>query len=265
LHMLYDLLYFPQGEQQFNTLYETRTRIHRLKILLYHLNAELPPCEDILCRVGYKSIIFERILAAHKIRYTLILDRSGSMVSHDHHRSPRWDIAKDAMKHMAEQVERLTQGTPHGITLWVFSSAPHNKYPGLRTCDDVENVFRSEKPGGSTDLAGVLLNAFNDHFTHNEQEHILVVTDGEPDSQDAVTTALVQNINLLQHPEELGITFMQVGCCEQAAEFLHDLQDHLIVRGAKYNVVDALTHEDYGGSSLCDVIQQYLPEEGFHQ
>jgi len=261
MHMLFDVLNYQQGMDQFNTKFESRTRIHRLKILLYHLNEELPPCEEILCRVKYKSIVFEKILAAQQIRYTLILDRSGSMVTHDHHGQPRWDIAKDAMKHMAEQVERLTNGSPHGITLWMFSSPPHNKYSGLRKCDEVEKVFEKEKPGGATDLAGVLENAFEDHFTHKEQEHILVVTDGEPNSQDAVITALVQNINRLQHPEELGITFMQVGCCEQAAEFLHDLQDHLIEKGAKYNVVDALTHEDYDKLSLCDIIRNYLPIE----
>jgi len=259
LHFLLDVLYHPEGYAQFNNIYQSRTRVHRLKILLYHLNEELPVCEEILRLVRYKSIIFEKILAGQRIRFTIILDRSGSMNSTDHHHKSRWTIAKDAVEHMAEQIEKLTQGTAHGMTLWMFSSPPHNKYPGLRSCEDVEAAFCKEKPGGSTDLAGVLENVFEDHFSHNEPEHILVVTDGEPNTKEDVIRTLVRSINRLPNPDDFGITFMQVGCCADAAEYLHDLQDHLVERGARFNVVDALTHEDYENLTLCGVILKYLP------
>jgi len=43
MYMLFDVLSYLQGMLQFNTQIESRTRIQRLKILLYHLNEELPP------------------------------------------------------------------------------------------------------------------------------------------------------------------------------------------------------------------------------
>jgi len=258
LHFLLDVLYHPEGYLQFNSINQVRTRVHRIKILLNHLNEEIEPCPDILQLIRYKSIIFEKILAGQRIRYTMVLDRSSSMENHDTERHSRWSIAKDAIEHMAEQVEKLTQGTVHGMTLWMFSDQ-HNKYPGLRSCEHVESVFSKERPCGSTDLAGVLNSVFEDHFSHNEPEHVLVVTDGEPNSKEAVSKVLVNNINLLSDPDNFGISFMQVGCCVDAAEYLHDLQDHLVVHGAKYNVVDALTHEDYDGLTLCGVIKKFLP------
>jgi hypothetical protein len=259
LQLLIDVLYRPEGYLQFNSVNQVRTRVHRIKILLYHLNEELSPCPDILRLIRYKSIIFEKILAGQRIRYTLVLDRSTSMNSHDNEGKSRWRIAKDAIEHMAEQIEKLTSGTVHGMTLWMFSDPPHNKYPGLRTCDHVEAAFIREKVSGSTDLAGVLNNVFEDHFSHNEPEHVLVVTDGEPNSKEEVHRVLVKNINSLTDPDNFGITFMQVGCCVDAAEYLHDLQDHLIEQGARHNIVDSLTHEDYDGLSLCGIIHRYLP------
>jgi len=98
------------------------------------------------------------------------------MVTADHGK-PRWATSKDAMGHMTKQIERLA---PYGITLWMFSS-PHAKYTGLRTSESVGEVFCKEKPGGATDLSGVLASAFEDHFLNCERTY-LVITDGEPSS-----------------------------------------------------------------------------------
>jgi len=116
------------------------------------------------------------------------------------------------------------------------------------------------RPGGSTDLAGVLRQVMSDHFYHGggRPEHILVITDGEPDCEADVVSELVQGINCLTSETELGITFLQVGCCEKAARFLHQLQDCLTENGAKWNIIDCLTHHDYEGQRLCDIISQFV-------
>jgi hypothetical protein len=107
----------------------------------------------------------------------------------------------------------------------------------------------------------VLSQVFKDHFEQRRMEHVLVVTDGEPDSKSNVIQVLVSGINQLSSDKELGITFMQVGCNEQAADFLHELQDCLTEKGAKYNIVDCITHRDYDGKKLCQIIHQHLKEK----
>jgi len=135
----------------------------------------------------------------------------------DHHCS-RWVDAGEAIEEMAEVMENLATG---GMTLYMFSSPmpQHPKFIGLRCAEDVQRLFSSHRPGGSTDLAGVIRQVFLDHFQHRQPEHILIITDGVPDSSDCVTAELVSGINQLSSPDELGLTFMQVGHDEHAASF----------------------------------------------
>jgi len=234
------------------------TRLDRIRILLKEDNEELSPGEKILDRVGYKSILFEKIGARWIIKYTMIVDKSGSMASKDHHDVSRWHDAKRAAEQMSERIERFH--TPSGMTLYLFSSpGKHPKYEGLRTCEDIHNIFHHTHPDGSTDLAGVINQAFADHFAHGQQEHILIVTDGVPDNKDTVINALIGGINRLRDENELGVTIMQVGNDHAAADFLHELQDCLTEKGARFNVVDCITHHQYHGRSLATVIQEYLP------
>jgi len=187
----------------------------------------------------------------------MIVDKSGSMES-KHHDVSRWHDAKRATEQMSERIERFR--TPWGMKLYLFSSpGAHPKYEGLRTCEDIHKIFHHMHPGGSTDLAGVIRQAFADHFAGGMQEHFLIVTDGVPDNRDEVIAALISGINRLRDENELGVTIMQVGNDHDAADFLHELQDCLTEKGARFNVVDCITHHQYHGRSLAQVIQEYLP------
>jgi len=234
------------------------TRLERIRILLKEDNEELAPGEKILDRVGYKSVLFEKIGAGWVIRYTMIVDKSGSMASKDHHDVTRWHDAKRAAEQMSERIERFH--TTYGMTLYLFSSpGTHPKFEGLRTCEDIHKIFHHTHPDGSTDLSGVISQVFVDHFAHTQQEHALILTDGVPDNKDAVINALIGGINRLKDENEMGVTIMQVGHDHAAAEFLHELQDCLTEKGARFNVVDCITHHQYHGRQLSAVIQEYLP------
>ena len=142
----------------------------------------------------------------------------------------------------------------------------------------MRSIFASTRPGGSTDLAGAVRVMFNQWISSDHAPlHTLIITDGVPDSQEALTRELVQGINSLPNGDVVGISVLQVrelwvlclicrspsssqvGCDHEAAEFLHELQDHLVEAGARWSVVDCLTHNDYNGGSFCDVMHQQLP------
>eukprot|EP01116_Phalansterium_solitarium_P018734 TRINITY_DN5072_c0_g1_i1.p1 TRINITY_DN5072_c0_g1~~TRINITY_DN5072_c0_g1_i1.p1 ORF type:complete len:347 (+),score=130.88 TRINITY_DN5072_c0_g1_i1:158-1198(+) len=260
LEFLYELLaakparlYFDMIEQKGPLM---MTRLDRLKTLLREDNEETEVGRRLLKRLNYLSVLFEKVAARWTIKYTMIVDKSGSMQQKEHGHT-RWHDAKRAAEHMATRLEPLTAG---GLALWLFSTpSRHPRFDGLRSADQVHSVFHHQRPEGSTDLAGVLQQAFEEHFRHRQPEHILVVTDGQPDNKALVVHVLVQNINLLHDENELGLTFMQVGDDHDAAEFLHELQDCITEKGARYNVVDCITHHQYCGKSLSAVIDQYLP------
>lgn len=263
LAMLCGLVRQREGMDKFNSpiLVDgiATSRLSRLRVLLEEINEETEEGERLLETVGYFSVLFEKIVAQWKIRYTIILDKSGSMDTCDHHCS-RWKDAGIACEHMAEAMEDLAVG---GMTMYLFSSptTSHPKYMGLRCSEDVQKLFSSQCPGGSTDMAGIIRQVFFDHFQHGQPEHILVITDGEPDNNAALVRELISGINQLGAPDELGITFMQVGHCRQAATFLHELQDCLTEKGARWNIIDCITHDSYHGQKLCDVVHKYLPDK----
>jgi len=234
------------------------TRLERIRILLKEDNEELCQGQNILNKLKYKSVMFEKIMASWPIRYTMVVDRSGSMEAHDHHGHSRWHDAKKAAEHMSERIERFR--LPAGMTLYLFSSrGDYPRYDRLRTCQDIHHIFHHQHPHGGTDLAGAINRVFADHFIHNEREHVLIVTDGEPDDHAAVVGTLVNGINRLRDENELGFTFMQVGCDHRAADWLHELQDCITEKGARFNVIDCITHHQYHGMSLSSVIDKFLP------
>eukprot|EP01126_Amoeba_proteus_P011316 TRINITY_DN14549_c0_g2_i14.p1 TRINITY_DN14549_c0_g2~~TRINITY_DN14549_c0_g2_i14.p1 ORF type:complete len:319 (-),score=59.13 TRINITY_DN14549_c0_g2_i14:179-1135(-) len=241
LKLLLGLILVPSGLQKFNSTYGNLTRLSRLRILLLEVNEETEEGRNLLEMLGYFSVLFEKISAGWSIRYTIILDKSGSMTYSDGF-GMRWADAKEACEHMADAMESLAI---NGMTMYLFSESQssHPKYTGLTCSRDIQRIFESNNPAGGTDMSGVLRQALNDHFVHREQEHILVITDGEPNNRDDVVRTLVEGINKLALPDELGITFMQVGHDREAAQFLHELQDCLTEKGARWNVVECITYE----------------------
>lgn len=188
--------------------------------------------------------------------YTLIIDKSGSMGEHDTPKGSRWDYAKEATMGLANKINQLD---PDGITVIPFSSS-FTRYDNV-TPAKVSQVFAENEPNGGTNLAGVLKAAFDDYFTRKSSgkaktngEMFLVITDGEPDSQEDVARVIVAATKKIDRDEELGVSFIQVGADRKATEFLKRLDDHLTKEGAKFDIVNTITIDEMGNKSLTDVL-----------
>lgn len=150
---------------------------------------------------------------------------------------------------------------PDGITLFLFSSPTklHPKFTEITSPQKVEQIFSKEQPGGSTDLAGVLDQAFKDHFKKGHKpETILVITDGVPDSEDKVQRVIKEATFKINSDSELSVSFIQVGDDNSAGKFLAKLDDNL--KGAKYDIVDQLSVEKMKGMSFTDLIQKSIAD-----
>jgi hypothetical protein len=188
--------------------------------------------------------------------YTLIIDKSGSMSIKDRpNGKSRWQIMQEATLALANKCEELD---PDGITVYTFAGK-FKRYDNI-TANKVPKIFLENEPSGRTDLAGVLVDAFNNFFQRKAMgniktgETILVVTDGEPDDRAAVMRLIIEASRRLDRDEELAISFIQVGEDSEATKFLKILDDELQSAGAKFDIVDTVTLEDMEDLSLSEVL-----------
>lgn len=189
--------------------------------------------------------------------YTLIIDKSGSMSTPDQAgNKSRWFTAQESTLAVARKCEQFD---PDGITVYVFSGR-FKRYDNV-TSSKVEQIFMENDPSGTTNLAGVLLDATNQYFQHKaagqtkpEGETILVVTDGEPDDRKAVMEVIIDATRRMERDEELAIAFIQVGNDASATKFLKALDDQLQGVGAQFDICDTITMEDMGDLSLSEVL-----------
>ncbi|MCG6138230.1 MAG: VWA domain-containing protein [Nostoc sp. LLA-1] len=195
--------------------------------------------------------------------YTLIIDKSGSMSTPDQvgGRS-RWEIAQESTLALARKCEQFD---PDGITVYVFSGR-FKRYDDV-TSAKVAQIFLENDPSGTTNLAGVLQDAFNNYFqrkaagkTKPNGETILVITDGEPDDRRAVFEVVIQATRQMDRDEELGVSLIQVGSDSQATKFLKALDDQLQGVGAKFDICDTVTLDDLEDMSLADVLMNAITD-----
>lgn len=198
--------------------------------------------------------------------YTLMIDKSGSMGGACPPHATRWKAAAEATIAVARKVSEFD---PDGITLYTFSSQP-KRYNNV-TPDKVEEVFKNEDPNGSTNLAGVLKHGLDDYFGRKKAgkaqpngESFFIVTDGQPDDEGAAMDAIISATKKIDNAKELSITFIQIGDDPAAKRFLAKLDDELEGKGAKFDIVDAITVDQMGSRSLVDVITDAVLEHKQH-
>lgn len=193
--------------------------------------------------------------------YIILVDKSGSMQGH------RWHEASMALQALAGEVCRAD---PDGATLVFFSTAGTlQRFANITSAGKVQELFSTVHPGGTTDLGGALTAVLNEHFDPHARVKpgyppghapttILVITDGEPDDAGEVMRVLINASNALLADAELSVTFIQVGDDEDAARFLRTLDDGLVPKGARFDIVDTVTKDKMLGMSFADLIFKSL-------
>jgi hypothetical protein len=189
--------------------------------------------------------------------YTLIIDRSGSMITADMPGGrTRWQAVQESTFALARKCEQLD---PDGITVYIFAGK-FKRYDDV-TAAKVQQIFMENEPMGGTNLAGVLQNAFESYFqrkaagkSKKNGEMLLVVTDGEPDDQKAVMKAIIDATRRMDRDEELGVSLIQVGRDALASRFLKALDDDLTRAGAKFDICDTITLDEMEDTPLMDVL-----------
>lgn len=193
------------------------------------------------------TAFFQAIKAVDTNRdYSIIVDASGSMIG------PLWKDAEEAVKHIAPHACKCDE---NGVSLYFFSSG-FNKYDNVKTAEEVANHFKNPKNQlwSSTNLAGVLADAVKPD-TAAKPETIIVITDGCPDSKEQVENCIIQATKIMKKDEDLSITIVQIGTSESASQWLEELDDGLVRKGAKYDIVDVLSFAKLKSTNFSEIIR----------
>lgn len=189
--------------------------------------------------------------------YTLIVDKSGSMSTKDMpNGKTRWEAAQESTFAMASKMETLD---PDGLTLYVFSGN-HKRYENV-TSSKVADIWKENEPMGGTELHTVLKHAFDDFLARKKKgdlkangDFIVVVTDGEPSDQAAVSRNIIDFTKKLDSDKECGICFIQIGKDAGATRFLKDLDEGLERQGAKYDIVGTVTVDEAENTPFAEIL-----------
>jgi len=210
--------------------------------------------KDISVNVFQQTKFFQNVKSRLVRDYILIIDKSGSMSG------DLWRQAKDVAHKI---IPWICNADPDGVTLYFFSSCAqfHPKFERIKNFQDIETIFTDFLPGGTTDLTGVLHQAFGEHFSKNHSPTtILVITDGVPDNQETVKREIIAAANKILTDEELSVTFIQIGKDPDATRYLKMLDDDLRSLGARFDIVDQVTAEEMGGMTFEQFIQHSITD-----
>lgn len=196
-----------------------------------------------------------------KYDYAILIDKSGSMSTADcPGGKTRWAWVQEQALNVARKCAEFDSD---GIDVIVFAGQP-KEYHGV-TPDKVEQVFKENSPGGSTDTAAAIKLATDGYFTRKAAGGakpliVLCFTDGEPNDKPALAKVIIDAANKIDVDEELAITFLQVGKDEGARKFLKSLDDDLQGQGAKFDIVDTKDDAEMDGLSVEEILVQAVTD-----
>jgi Mg-chelatase subunit ChlD len=190
---------------------------------------------------------------ATEFDYILLVDQSGSMgePSTRLQGKTKWQEVQEFVEQFARYAEQYDDD---GITLIKFNSHAA-VYDGVKAAQ-VHELFTKNSPGGSTNLAAALDEAWKKKAASQKKAIVVCVTDGAPNSTDDVEKALIHATQNIADETQLSYLFVQVGEDAGAAKFLDHLDNSLT--GAKFDIVNTLSEDDAESMTIGQLLFQAI-------
>ncbi len=211
----------------------------------------------------------------------LLIDRSGSMseedcpaprggfgflsrISGEPYDVSRWNWCASELMTMA----RMAAGALRQGMRVVMFATDDTAYERVRL-EQIPQIFGVNHPAGSTNAAAALKKQLDWYFT-NKANHqgqsspvvIAVITDGLPNNARALKKAIVEATLAMERPDEIAITFLQVGRDRSGVNLVHELDDDLVRQGARFDIVDCKDFGDLLNAGLGRALADAISESG---
>jgi len=165
--------------------------------------------------------------------------------------APRWDKALLAVKGIAQQVTKVDKD---GLEVLVVGDEVQD-FAGVKDVRSLMRICESVEPDGGLCLAPALAQALGQAMErlygeegNQKEQAILVLLSKKPDDAEELAAAVQEAASKVKRADDLSITFVHVGNCGEAEEFLSFIDDNLKVTseetGEEVDIVDTLKDED---------------------
>jgi hypothetical protein len=194
----------------------------------------------------------------------LVVDESESMKHRDCPGNiSRWQWCGEELSDLSQLLSPHLQ---HGFTLTTFAS----DYQVLKNArpEDVTARFEKHPSDVSTRLSAPLNSRFKNFFetrsSSSKPALVVVITDGVPHPpQEAalVVDSIISASKRVQNNNELTVVFFLVGRENQEGQqFVKELDDDLVNRGAKYDIVRSMPFEELEHVGLVNALVSLVRE-----
>ncbi len=157
----------------------------------------------------------------------------------------RWEWCGAQIAALAQQYQ---SAAPSGLSVVLFSTGT-KIFPNVKV-QEIPKIFTEFRPGGLTNEASALRQTLGDYFSRKQLTNgnvkpllVAIITDGEPTDKGAVVQVIGQTMAQMRRPDEIKVTFLQVGNTFDGADFVQNLQ-------RSFPIVSSRTFRDLERSGL---------------
>ena len=175
----------------------------------------------------------------------------------------RWQQARTQVLEMAAQCHGLA---PNGLTVYRATGDTFQAHQNVNV-ENFQSLMDSAPMPEKLALAPVLQTVFDQYFADKAAgqqpangEIVLILMDNEPTDRLAITKQIVAASQKLDHNNELGIGWVQVGDDYITKGFLVTLDNNLREKGAKFDIVDHKTIQQIASDDLVAFLMDVLTD-----
>lgn len=192
--------------------------------------------------------------------YVIILARSGSSREENHPLYEHWLAAHASLIDLTKKCQELDSD---GLTVYEASTplCKHENTDVKRLADILQRQNTTPDPANLTkiNLEEALKDALDDYFQRKASPQakkgvIIVVVIDENQEDQPVADIIINAANQIEHDEEIGITFIQIGEDLETRVFLSYLDNDLQQLGAKFDIVDTKFWHEIKRSSIVQFL-----------
>jgi len=193
----------------------------------------------------------------------VVIDKSGSMSERDCPQGlSRWDWCREQTRDFGRIAADILN-KPMAVA--VFSDEVV-RYDNVKT-DAITAIFYENKPDGGTNTGEALEEQFAHHFHYGAGRKLLmvVITDGAPNFPPAVENAIIDATLHMRHPDEITVTFLQIGSEIMGTRVLSVLDRELTNIGARCDIVNVKPSDEVVRLGIRKALVNALTEQSQRQ